>query len=479
MQLSTTQRRVILYARTSRDRNQGTSVRDQLDHLQKWAASNDRQIVAVYRDDDRSASRYAAINGRRPRDGWPQVMEALSNRQADELAVWNISRSTRDRAVWAALVAVCIEKEVYLAVDGKVHDPNDPDDGFMLDLQAALAVRGAAEISKNTKLATEGRAMAGKPHGGLNYGYERVIDMKTGKTIGRVEHPEQGKVVREAARRLLLGEPAYSIAQNLNERGLFTAHGHRWTGNMLSKMLVKPAYAGLRVYEKKVLDGVVGQWPALISREDHDTLTTMFSDPSRDKWRKGSVVKHLGSGIYRCGREECGGTMRVATPPSPKPRYYDCRTCHRVGRNQKSVDDLVEDTMIWRLSQPDVLAHLMTTDTTDVEKTKNEIKRLRGKLTKARAAWDDDKLSLEAYSEMEQRTLPKIKALEKMIRPKDLPASIQRAAGPQAEHVWRTQLTVTEKREIISALVTVTILPAGRWARAFDPDLIMVKKREI
>lgn len=151
-------RRTVLYGRTSNDASDGKSVDDQLSVLRKWARDTGRTVVAELRDDGVSASRFAGKRKKRP--DWQQAMELIADDATDELAVWEISRSSRDRSVWAALIAACIDHDVDLAVDGKVHDPADPDDGFMLDLGAAMAVRESALTSKRTRRAVASRAQA-------------------------------------------------------------------------------------------------------------------------------------------------------------------------------------------------------------------------------------------------------------------------------------------------------------------------------
>ncbi|MCX6464732.1 MAG: recombinase family protein [Pseudonocardiales bacterium] len=94
--------RAVLYGRTSLDRSEGRSVDDQLAELRRWATREGVEVVAECRDDGISASRFARGKAR---PGWQQVLDVLAGGQVDSLAVWEISRSTRDRSVWAALVA--------------------------------------------------------------------------------------------------------------------------------------------------------------------------------------------------------------------------------------------------------------------------------------------------------------------------------------------------------------------------------------
>lgn len=464
-------RRVILYGRVSHEKDdQSKSVDDQLAELQRWAEREDWQVVAVRRDDGISASRYAKG---KVRPGWQQAMEDVSNARADALLVWEISRASRDGQVFAALFAACADNDVLIGASGRLHDLNDPEDAFVLGLGAVLSVRESAMTSKRVQRSIDARATEGRPHGTVPFGYRRVIDPHTGRTVGRELDPDQAPIVREVVERLLAREPADAIAADLNGRGISTPGGGKWLGGNVSRMACRPTYARLRVHQGKVLADVEGTWPQLVTVAEHQQLLAMYADPGRDRFRNPKTARFLGTGLYRCGREECDGRMRVATTSTGAKRY-DCRTCHRVVRNQPPVDELIEALLTRRLAQPDILALLDRGDDEKAAEAAQEVARLKAKLRAAREAWEDDALSLEAYTDMEARTLPKIKAAEQAARPKYIPAAFYEVAGPDAKRRWQG-LPLGERRALLDALIEVTILPTGSGHWTFDPDKIQVR----
>ena len=466
-------RRTALYGRTSADVSEGRSVDDQLATQRRWAESAGRVVVAELRDDGISASRYAGKSKKRP--DWQKAMELISNGEVDELSVWEISRSTRDRPVWAALIGACIEAGVDLVVDGKVHDPADPDDGFMLDLGAAMSVRESALTSKRTRRAAESRAAAGRPHGTLPYGYRRILDPVTGKAIGREFDVEQQPVVREIFDRLLAREPAHAIATDLNRRGVPTATGVSWRGGNLAKLALRPSYAGLRTFRGQILPDVRATWPPIITEEEFFQVVALFADPARDKFRQVTYAKHLGTGIYRCGRERCEGRMRVVASGARSVVRYDCRVCHRVSRHKEPVDAHVEELAIRYLQRDGLIDELTRGNGPDEVRAADEAERLTRKLANARAAWDADLMSLESYLDMERRTLPRIEKARAASRTRTVPAVVLKVIGANAQAAWKL-LTVVEKREVLAALFEITILPAGRGQWRFDPELIQVRR---
>jgi site-specific DNA recombinase len=402
-------------------------------------------------------------------------METIAAGGADVLMVWEISRATRDRSVFAALIAACTAAGVQIATGGRLHDPSDGDDGFALDLGGALATRESSVTSKRTKRAVGARASAGLPHGRLPFGYQRVCDQKTGVTLRWERHPDHAPVVAEIVARLLAKEPADAIAGDLNGRGFRTTQGKPWRGAGLSKMARQAAYAGLRQHNGHVLDGVEVKWPALISEVDHHRLVAMFADPARDKWRCPGYARHLGTGLYRCGRGSCDGRMRVVSQAG-KANRYDCRECHKVSRLQDPVDELVCALLVARLSRPDVLAVLTEPDDEPRQEAATEAARLRAQLSEAIEMVDAGRLSLTSFSELEARWLPQIAEAEKRARPAWLPDAVGDVAGPDAASRWATT-PIGDRRAILDALLTVTILPTERRFQPFDPASVQVEWR--
>lgn len=261
-------------------------------------------------------------------------MELITSGKVDLLAVWEISRATRDREVWTALLAACAVRNVKIATGGRVHDPADADDGFMMDLQAALAVRESAVTSKRIRRRVRAAATAGLPHGKIPYGYRRIYDETTKKLVRQEPDPETAPIVWEIARRLLAGEALYSVAEDLNRRGVLSPRdvelkrinkplsGALWEPTQVKRVAITPTNAGLRSLNGTVVGPAT--WDGLISVNDHHMLKHKLTDPSRKTWRDGSV-KHLLVGIAECG--VCG----FAGSPGEESRLPVVRLLGREG----------------------------------------------------------------------------------------------------------------------------------------------------
>lgn len=517
-----TPRRAVLYGRVSKlsradqaraqlGQAEGRSVDQQLTELRRLAARDQVTIVAEHRDDGISASRHTRT---REREGWRDTMAAITTGQVTELWVWEISRATRDRPVWAALISVCIAQAVMVTVQGKVHDPTDPDDGFMLDLMAALAVRESAVTAKRIRRDIRASAAEGKPRGRIPYGYLRRYDPTTGALMSQEPDPVFAPVVAEMFTRAAAGDSLYSIALDFNTRGLTSPHEVRaarngrdvprypWSPQLVLRMLRNPTYAGLRVHNEGGLKPgqpptVVGPatWEHIVTRETFDHAQVILNDPSRNQRPADMSVKHLLTGIALCG--VCGSRCRAVKNrgyPSYAcwgPPEHPGRSC--VSRLQEPVDIMVTATLLTRLNDRDtagVLARYSDTDRTDHAAARIELEQLQARLEEFRAAAEDPDLiragralPVDAWMRQQAVLEPLIADARRRATPVSVPSIVRRAL--ESGDVWRwwhgdpevpgSALSLPERRELVRALVTVRILPSRKGARGFDPSLISIE----
>jgi site-specific DNA recombinase len=471
---------LVIYGRVSVDRSKtgkAKSVDDQIAWLCEWAAREGHRVVEVRRDDGISASRFARSADR---PGWQQVMADIADGRANGVAVWEASRASRDRRVWVALLAALEDAGGVFCEGGKVHDPSDPDDAFTLDLQAALSGRESAMTRKRVLRAVHSRAMEGRPHGQPVYGTRIEYDPETGKPLRRVLDVEASAIVREIARRLLAGGKGNSstaLARDLNERGIPSPKGGRWSAANLCRMITQPSLAGLRTYRGEVLEGVDTTSPAVLDVETHRRLVALISDPARRTTRDGSHRRSLLVGTAVCG--VCDGPVRTVTKPLSGGRRSVAYVCRKfcTSREMGAVDDLVGAVMVGLLSRPGIAAALRAEDPA-ASTAADERARLLAKLEEARRLVAEDRLSLTSLADLEARLAPRIAELERAARPRHVPDAVLDATGPDAAERWEA-LDSSARRAIVSTLAHVRILPAGRRDRTigFDPATVEITPR--
>ncbi|HEY0697927.1 MAG TPA: recombinase family protein [Micromonospora sp.] len=110
-------------------------------------------------------------------------------------------------------------------------------------------------------------AAAGKPH---VYGWEpdRLTIRET-----------EAAVIRDAARRILAGEPLRSIFRDLNARGLYNASGNPWTHPTFRGCLLNARHAGLREHNGQEVS--VAAWPAILPPETWHAVRRTLTSPER------------------------------------------------------------------------------------------------------------------------------------------------------------------------------------------------------
>lgn len=483
-------RRGVLYGRVSKHHGQGDakSVDQQLDILLAQAAREGVQVVGPFRDDGVSASRYA---GGKARAGWTQTMQAITGGRVDELWTWEISRATRDRPVWAKLISACLAHDVVINVGGKVHDPADPDDGFMLDLMAALAVRESAATSKRIKRDVEARAAQGLPHGKIPFGFRREYHPVTRALIAQVPDPPTAAIVREMTVRLLRGESMYAIAADLNLRNIPSpqtvreirmrgdqSHHTPWRGDEVRGQVLSPTLAGLRTHNGVIVGAA--SWPALISLDERAELLALLNAPGRQKWF--GPAKHLLSGIAECG--VCGTRLRAGFNrtypaymcPGPDRRGRAC-----VCRVREPLDAHVIWEVVQRLEDPGLLAHLARSKSADaaaVETARRELAVLdarRGELEEKAATGE---ISLSMAGRLEARLLTDTEAARAQLSSlAAVDPVLAQAAGPGAGLRWNEHADAIDwQRRVVRALVRVVVHRSRRprGAKGFDPDAVEI-----
>lgn len=482
------ERRVVLYGRVSKlddGATEGRSVDSQLDVGRAWAAREGAQIVAVHRDDGVSA-----WNPRAKRAGWQEVMAALALGTANELWVWEVSRASREREVWVKLIRTCQANDCLLTVDNRTHDPNDPDDGFMLDLMAALAVRESGVTRKRIMRTVGESAAAGWPHGKIPWAYRREYDPATGQLLRQVPDERYAPVLQEMAARVLAGESLYRVCHDLNDRDIPSpetvrqqrVHGAAagradWTAMEVKRQLVSPTNAGLRARKGTIV--AEATWPGIITAEQHAALVAKLCEPGRKTWRDGGT-KHLLTGIAECG--VCGARLRRT-----KNRGYPSYSCPGVlkrgascvSRVQRQLDAWVILQVAERLQDKELAQRLIAAQKAvdaDAGSAMRELVDLRARLKEFENAAMEARnpVAVESFMRVVDglaRQIDDAEARAHVVGP--VPMLLLSLAGPDAPQRF-DDLQIEQQRQVVRALFRVVVKRSSRphGARGFDRSSI-------
>jgi hypothetical protein len=196
-----------------------------------------------------------------------------------------------------------------------------------------------------------GGAREGRPSGVRPYGYrfataEEKQAMVTAGTIDADEakrsrllvNESEAEIIREIADRVINGYGLWSIAEDLNARGVSTPRGgERWHPTSIRSVIRKPAVAGLRARshpETAAVETVQARWEAILDEQRWQQAVRGLGVPtvigSDGKRRAAPRTQHsharrwlLTSGLARCS--ECRRPLAVIGGTGGRYSY----TCHR------------------------------------------------------------------------------------------------------------------------------------------------------
>ena len=422
-------------------------------------------------DAGRSASRYAKST----RPAWEEVKHRIASDGIDVLVLWEASRSTRDLASYVELRDLCRRHGVKLSYSGRTLDFDDSTDSFRGGLDALISEDESERTRKRVLRTMRANAAAGRPHGRRLYGYKRIYDLdpKTGKPklVGQEPEPDEAAVVQDIARRYVAGESTYSIVADLNARGVRLPSGAKWSARSINRMLTNPAYIGKRVHHGQVADEVT--WPPLLDQRTFHACAARYDDPARAKYRGGTDVKYLVSGIARCGL--CGAALYVGG--SPAMRLYVCHDGNgHISRNQQHLDAYVTVVILEWLAAIDL--DDLTAEAPEAKQARAEAAKLRRRLDKALDQFTDGKLSAGMLAKAEAKLKPQIEDAERRARAAGVSPVVAELAGAGVDARWDA-LTVEQRREIVRVLLHVTVLPTTRprGSTGFDPAAVRLDWR--
>lgn len=265
--------RIAAYERISREDPASTSIEKQ--HERILAEIETRGLpaegVEVFRDVGVSGSKAV----RRP------ARDDLERRLADfDLLFVNsldrLARSTSDfvRIADAAMKVGCR----IVVVSQPELDFTNPHGRFMAELMSILAAFEARLVGERMRQTNEHLVRQGKRTGGVvPFGFRNVVDPDGGYVLRPDE--ETSAYVLEAVERVLEGGSVRGVALDWSRRGVPSPrNGDGWDVTSLSRLLRRPALAGMRVFRGALVRDpatglpLVDEEAALIDRATFDRL---------------------------------------------------------------------------------------------------------------------------------------------------------------------------------------------------------------
>ena len=517
--MTSTASTALVYARFSNDKtDQKISVDRQVKlctarAADLWPAAE----VKVFRDDSISGSDPTAH-----RPGFEQFLGAVRSARKGEIVgvvVNEQSRLTRQGTnAWDDLV-VTLTKAGITKVDTLRQGPISVQPGSRL-VGRMLAVVDAEE-SERTKARVQDahRDMftEGRPSGRPPYGYRMTKECPGAPTCpggddGRPHFeidPVQGPVVEDIFEMARKGQTVASIVDHLNAAGVapkaasFTFKKQprkvtAWTPNAVRNLLTCATLAGLRshVDEHGVQHTTPGRWQAIIDLDDWHEVQRLLGQPRKVTRSDGQTYtvpgkatgtprKYLLSGgrrqgesygVLRCGK--CGNPLVAQTQArrnGPRISGYACAAktapgaCAGVSISPaETVEDLVVEVVKARLTASSkVRQRLDATDDTEVAQWRAERDAAKAEMLQAAEMKASREIDLDQFRLLNTAAKAAHEHAEARLSAMETSTTLPSAAD--VLHRWDS-LTLRQQRAVVERLVeSITVAPAGRGHRGFDP----------
>ena len=325
-------KRVAAYARVSTDLDkQLNSLSAQVSYYSSLIQSNPEwEYAGVYADEGITGT------STKNRAGFKRLIADCDAGKIDIVLVKSISRFARDtvdtlnttRYLKDLGIDVYFERE-------NIHSMSNEGE-LLLTLLASFAQEESRSISENVKWGIRKRFKEGIPNGHkAPYGY--VWDGEMFRII-----PEQGEVVKEIYARYLVGEPAYSIAKDLGNRGVVGQSGVPMDDSTIKNILFSFSYTGTMILQKNYFTenhtrkfnkgelpryAVAEMFEPLVSEEDFARVQEIRKQRAEAMPNKNPKLTAF-SGKMRCGI--CGCSISRRTTKHGKK--WTCNTKERKGK---------------------------------------------------------------------------------------------------------------------------------------------------
>lgn len=334
-------RKAAIYARFSSDRQNESSIEQQVRAVLDYAKRNGFAVVKTYSDSAISGGTYE-------REGLQELIFDSRKLGFDAVIVWNFDRLARSRKIAMQIRESMKENGIEL-ISITQQIPSGPEGIIVESLYDAMSEVYSWNLARNVMRgmmnSVRNGGFAGK---NAPYGYRNAW-FGEGKERKReiVIDPQKAKIVQEIFLRYSRKESIMSIVKWLNDSGERTTRGNLWSIDSVRIVLHNPFYKGLLIFNTKSSRGKMNPYNEVL-RVEKPELTII--DP--DLWEKCQRRRNKPEnrlrrgklrGIIECGDcghpisySERGKNEKVKKYNLDAGGYYYCSWCKRHTGNSKA-----------------------------------------------------------------------------------------------------------------------------------------------
>jgi len=311
------QKRAFIYVRvsTAHQAEEGYSIPQQIERLQKYCEAMGWLAVKIYTDDGYSG-------GSLDRPAMDQMIKDIEAGHTDVVLVDKLDRLSRSQFDTLYMIQNVFDaNNVAFVSRNEAFDTSTPFGKAMVGILAVFAELERSRIKERMMDGQEGRAKEGKFRGGgfvpIGYDYNKNEGLLT---INDYEAMQ----VREVFDMFINRVPVFRIMTIMNEKGYRTKYGE-WKEMTIRGMVSRKIYIGEIVHKGKVYDG---QHEPIIPLDVFEKAQKVVAERSIENENRkiGKVYKSPLGGMIYCGH--CGSRYHFRSGANNKDgtrrNYYIC-----------------------------------------------------------------------------------------------------------------------------------------------------------
>ena len=342
--------RVLGRVRLSRNRDESTSVARQRELITSWAESNGHEIVAWAED--------VEVSGSTSPFDTPELGPYLTDERKDEwdiLVAWKLDRLARSSIALHRLFGWLEDNSKQLVCISDNIDLSTWTGRMIAGIIAGVAEGELEAITERVKAGQKALREDGRFQGGpAPYGYRQE---KQGSRTVLVKDEATQPILQRIFKEALAGSSYLEISNRLNEDGVPTRKGKKWSHNAVKTILNSKANLGWTTYDGRVVLGEDGspvqRCEPSISLEDYNRIQEQIR--SRSFTRTSPSTNAPLRGIIECW--DCGSNLHFRRGnDGPSGDAYRCPVC-KPSRlvNAKFALDIVEELFLDELNSVTVM----------------------------------------------------------------------------------------------------------------------------
>lgn len=343
--------RVVAYCRVSTASDeQLISLDTQKAHYEDYIKSNaEWEFAGIFYDEGITGTKKEC------RDGLNSLVAACEKGLVNMIITKSISRFSRNTTDCLELVRKLISLNVTVIFEKENINTGSMESELMLSILSSLAESESVSISENSKWSVQKRFQNGTfiisypPYGYTNVDGKMVVV------------PEQAVVVRQMFEDTLAGKSTHAIAKELNDRGIASKRGGKWTPGTVNAIIRNEKFTGDVIFQKTYTDsqfnrhinhGMENQYlceghhEAIVSHEVFDAANEVMNQRGKEKGNGENTSRYQNryafSGKIKCG--ECGSVFKRRRHYKPSGEYIAwCCNRHIEDNNSCSLKYITDE----------------------------------------------------------------------------------------------------------------------------------------